>query len=413
MAPCFCCTIHLSRRPKQHVPLKFLFLKNAAPYYKPLTGIRAIAAYLVFFHHYIPHSLKWASAFFNELHIGVTIFFTLSGFLITTRYFDQNRLSRTYLSRYFLNRVARIYPTYLLLTCCAFIFIFHNAGGMNAETIRAFLLNVSFLRGFSDSYKFSGIAQGWSLTVEETFYLMAPLLLYALNNVTSRRYLVVLSAFVLMSFAIGAVLTETLHGEPYGFFKNYRFLFMYTFFGRAAEFATGAGLSLWLRQRPTTQLPPSISKFAKATWLGLTGVVVTVPLLMWVQSYYHVGVVSTTHWTGMLVNNVGLPLFVAILFYGLVTENTRMARLLATPTMQVLGKSSYCFYLVHFSFIPVEITLRLPILLKQPLFFVMLVLISICLHYWFEEPVNRWIRHLFRKPVSSTDILVPPKLTID
>ena len=52
-------------------------------YIPALTGVRAIAAFLVFFHHFnqldFPFPLRRT---FNEFHMGVTMFFLLSGFLI-------------------------------------------------------------------------------------------------------------------------------------------------------------------------------------------------------------------------------------------------------------------------------------------------------------------------------------------
>jgi peptidoglycan/LPS O-acetylase OafA/YrhL len=62
-------------------------------YLPALTGIRAIAAYMVFVHHYNSFDPKIVGQpvydFFNELHIGVTFFFVLSGFLIAYKYFDK------------------------------------------------------------------------------------------------------------------------------------------------------------------------------------------------------------------------------------------------------------------------------------------------------------------------------------
>jgi peptidoglycan/LPS O-acetylase OafA/YrhL len=63
-----------------------------------LTGIRAIAAYLVFFHHYpIPQLVYGEMDFFREFHIGVTLFYVLSGFLITYRYRDALQLNGKWL----------------------------------------------------------------------------------------------------------------------------------------------------------------------------------------------------------------------------------------------------------------------------------------------------------------------------
>ena len=64
-------------------------------YIPALTGIRAVAAYVVFLHHlsfFNNGTLLWQ--FTNEGHIGVTIFFVLSGFLITLRYKGKVEMSR-------------------------------------------------------------------------------------------------------------------------------------------------------------------------------------------------------------------------------------------------------------------------------------------------------------------------------
>src|SRR6201985_592670 len=88
-----------------------------------------MAAYLVFISHYcyifdasFPHILQ---RFLGEFHIGVSIFFVLSGFLITFRYYDKfTGLSKDWFMQYLKNRVARIYPMYFLLTIAAFVYYF-------------------------------------------------------------------------------------------------------------------------------------------------------------------------------------------------------------------------------------------------------------------------------------------------
>jgi peptidoglycan/LPS O-acetylase OafA/YrhL len=72
-------------------------------YFPALTGIRAIAAYMVYIVHTDPFSVSKFGQnvfdFFDEFHIGVTIFFVLSGFLIAYNYFDQEKLNfRNYLT---------------------------------------------------------------------------------------------------------------------------------------------------------------------------------------------------------------------------------------------------------------------------------------------------------------------------
>lgn len=104
-------------------------------YLPALTGVRAIAAWMVFIHHFNPLSnatnhriaADWAPEFlfrfFNEFHVGVTIFFVLSGFLICFRYYDNFHFTSVWFRKYLKNRVARIYPMYFLLTLLTFFLI--------------------------------------------------------------------------------------------------------------------------------------------------------------------------------------------------------------------------------------------------------------------------------------------------
>lgn len=92
--------------------------------YPALTGIRAIAAYMVFIHHYNFFSISVFGLeihnFFAEFHVGVTIFFVLSGFLITNRYYLDNNFN---FKNYLIKKFSRIYPMYFILTTLSFVFL--------------------------------------------------------------------------------------------------------------------------------------------------------------------------------------------------------------------------------------------------------------------------------------------------
>ena len=109
--------------------------KSTATQFIPaLTGYRAIAAWMIFVLHFFPFNNPLApeflKSFIREWHIGVDLFFVLSGFLITFRYFDQNPLN---LKKYLVNRIARIYPMYFLVTLGVFLVFFLQNGTWNSE----------------------------------------------------------------------------------------------------------------------------------------------------------------------------------------------------------------------------------------------------------------------------------------
>ena len=194
-------------------------------YFPALTGLRAVAALMVFFHHFNPISpalfgprLHYLVA---ELHIGVSVFFVLSGFLIGYRYLGGRQVA---LRTYFANRFARIYPMYFLLTTITFVAICYKNGGINLGFITQYLLNISFLRGLFKEYLLTGILQGWSLTVEEMFYLSAPLIFWLVRR--SRQWLWVLP---LLLVGVGVGLVRLGQPQPWhGFFDSFNFLFQFT-----------------------------------------------------------------------------------------------------------------------------------------------------------------------------------------
>ena len=155
-------------------------------YFKALTGLRAIAAFMVYLVHYNPFSNMQGGFlfdFFSQFYTGVSVFFVLSGFLITYRYANQAELTFHWFKGYLKSRIARICPLYFLISTVTFlvgVFRNTNSGFSSYEVIKhellLFLLNITLLRGFFEDFLFSMVGQGWSLTVEETFYLLAPVI---------------------------------------------------------------------------------------------------------------------------------------------------------------------------------------------------------------------------------------------
>ena len=378
-----------------------------------LTGIRALAAYMVCFFHYnpfghSPHASGWrqlAFGFFNELHTGVTIFFVLSGFLICYRYYDTtSQVTWPWFKRYFRNRFARIYPMYFLLTLLAFGLIEWDADryelvkGYSQQPIHerlvSFLLNLTLLKGFFNQYKFTGIAQGWSLTVEECFYAGAPFFLLGFRR-SRLAFLWLPAATLLLAFGLWQTLGR-LHFH--GLFSSEFFVFNFTFFGRCLEFFVGMGLAvLVLRQRRTGQLPTRRGGWLTASSLiGFGAVLLAMDLI-----YTHPSLVrivdggdfngnSKDTYYGLVLNNAVLPVFTALLFYGLLTERTWLRSLLSTRLLDLLGKSSYIFYLIHMGV--VNVLLRTYLAHNALLQFVLLNGLAILLYKFVESPLHRWLK---------------------
>lgn len=116
---------------------------------------------------------------------GVTLFFVLSGFLITGILWDS--FSRQgWWHRFYLRRFLRIFPLYYLALAYSFVlalFVAHPA-------LHAFPVYVFYLQDFPWFNKWTGLvpqnwfvlSHFWSLAVEEQFYLLWPFLLYAMRK---------------------------------------------------------------------------------------------------------------------------------------------------------------------------------------------------------------------------------------
>ena len=355
--------------------------------YPALTGLRWIAAFCVWLHHFPPPlPLPDACfAFFKELHIGVPIFFVLSGFLITLRYSEEARINRGWLGNYARNRVARIMPIYLLVTLVALVAIPLFAG--DAIAWRTLFLNVTLLRGFFDDFKFTGVAQGWSLTVEECFYFSAPLifLLWRGWKVKTRWILLSLYAIGLVLWGIGGQLSY------HGLFSPLKFVIGYTYFGHALSFLAGAWLARRVLEdrRINLRLPPWLSM----TNCGAVAIIVLVAVVACGQSpEFRVGSANPPF---MALFYFGGPPAICLLIAGLISERTLISRLLSTPVFVLLGKASYCFYLIHMGYLQFYLHKLMPKPWKANRYwaeFVLLIAAAIVLYLLVEKPMNRLIR---------------------
>jgi len=317
-------------------------------YIPALTGVRAMAAYLVFISHFayifdggFPQIIR---RFLGEFHIGVSIFFVLSGFLITFRYYEKFHLTADWFKQYLKNRVARIYPMYFLLTIGAFVYYFitkdESITKGSGNPIALMFLNITFVRGFFYQFWDTGIAQGWSLTVEECFYFSAPII-FLIAKRYGRLYL---QPIVITLFAVLMVLIFR-NVNWHGFFGNFTFVMLFTFFGRCFEFFVGVQLARYVLKNGFTR-----TNKVNFTYSGFTLIFVCV-FIMALQTPLPSWGAGLESPIGIITNNYLLCIAVALFFYGILTESTLFKKLLATHFVELLGKSSYIFYLIHLGWI--------------------------------------------------------------
>jgi peptidoglycan/LPS O-acetylase OafA/YrhL len=245
-----------------------------------------------------------------------------------------------------------------------------------------FTLNLTLLKGLFGEFYLTGIAQAWSLTVEEIFYLTAPLLFWLLRK---NGLLLLLAAGLFLgigfSFSLGPKVL------PHDFLKDSYFMLQQTFFGRSTEFLVGMLLARYLN--PLLKMAAHIN----LTWLGLVSLVAG----LWALSQIQPGSYGLETPTGIVLNTLILPLFaIAPLILGLIREKDRLTQFFASPVMITLGKASYVFYLIHIGFITKWLYKTNNLYLDTFLHLIALTLLSILLFKVFEEPLNKWVKNILK-----------------
>jgi peptidoglycan/LPS O-acetylase OafA/YrhL len=156
-----------------------------------LDGVRALAILLVLYAHAnIPcHGQRIVSAIKGRSgFLGVQLFFVLSGFLITTLLLREiSRTGGISRSGFYLRRALRILPVYLLyLTVVAVLPWSENTCLNGIDWLTALTYTVNFHPAPIPL----AISHVWSLSVEEHFYLLWPLIMAGCTVTGSRRAVV-------------------------------------------------------------------------------------------------------------------------------------------------------------------------------------------------------------------------------
>jgi peptidoglycan/LPS O-acetylase OafA/YrhL len=150
-------------------------------YYKNLDFLRFVAVSLVILQHWV---LK--QEYIVDLGvIGVTVFFVLSGFLITKILLKNKAaiengdytLFKAY-KNFYIRRSIRIFPIYYGLI--VFLWVFNHA--IVRENIFWFLTYTSNIKTFLDQSWQGTLGPLWSLAVEEQFYFIWPSVILLINK---------------------------------------------------------------------------------------------------------------------------------------------------------------------------------------------------------------------------------------
>jgi peptidoglycan/LPS O-acetylase OafA/YrhL len=298
--------------------------------YQPaLDGVRAFAVVVVLlFHAGIPG--------FDGGYLGVSVFFTLSGYLITSLLLREHDDSGTIdLAAFYARRLRRLLPAGLVclvgVTAIATTTdLFDGVANLRAHLLGAVLqvANWVFLSG-DGSYQellerssgtSSPLEHFWSLAIEEQFYwVWPPLMLFVLSRVPRRRGRVVVVGGLAVLTSMSAPVVAAVWGADAAYWSTP---------ARISEIIIGAALATVLADRDVSARVSSLAPIALAVLLVC---IVTFPA------------------AGGPAYAGALPL-VALVSAGLVLGlqgSSPLRRLLEREGIVWVGKVSYGLYLFH------------------------------------------------------------------
>lgn len=293
---------------------------------RPLTALRFYAAFVVFsLHAHMLPGLGWLGHPHAELQgrLGVSVFFVLSGFIMTYVYYGEDKWepTRANAGRFLIARVARIFPLHLLtMLVCIPLGLKSNTSPVEWEYLP---IHIGLLQEWSPiGYPGPGPNKvSWTLSVEMLFYVLTPLLFVGMLRAGKRKVLFLASLFI--ALAALTIAFFTVHNDPDAFIKVERAPF------RVTDYLLGIMAFLYF-QRVKTYIEWWKRAMLPAGILWFCG------MMAW--QYYYDQQSGNNLW--MLPGSVMVVLGTA---FRRDTKNW----FLASDRMVFLGEASFTFYMVH------------------------------------------------------------------
>jgi peptidoglycan/LPS O-acetylase OafA/YrhL len=322
-----------------------------------LDGLRGLAVVAVVAYHAWPATVPggW---------LGVSVFFTLSGFLITGILLRDHEATGASLGRFWVTRARRLLPAALLTILAAV----GATALVDPDSVRRVagdaLASIGYVQNWREAAAPGGygaifdtglrpLAHMWSLSIEEQAYLVLPLLTLWLGP---RRML-------LAGGLVAIVATALWWGSPDAYYATPV---------RLLEVLAGAALAVWLAEGRTVRLPTVVPVVATALLVG--------------------GVFALGE-SDALVSRGALPTAALLSAVIIAALQQRSLPVLCTRSLTWLGHRSYAIYLFHW---PLLVLLDAP-----PLVAVLLTLLLAELSHRLVEWPVRSKRVVTRRPALA------------
>lgn len=317
-------------------------VEGAQRYMPGLDGLRALAVAAVVAYHL---ELGWAQGGL----LGVAVFFTLSGYLITDLLLEQREsLGHLRLADFWIRRARRLLPAVFLMLAVVVAWVTlvdpSRMADLRGEVAAAVLYVSNWWNIFENASYFaqygppSPLKHLWSLAIEEQFYLLWPFLLWlGLRYIRGPYGRYWLTGLTLAVTAVSAALMWGLYqpgSDPTRVYEGTD--------TRAFGLLVGAALAMVWPSRHLRAERLTAGRRRLLEGAGVLGLVITA-LLIWQTDQYS----SFLYHGGLVVLSVATALVVT----ALVHPASRLGPVLGWGPLRWVGVRSYGIYIWHFPII--------------------------------------------------------------
>ena len=332
---------------------------SRVPYLPGLDGMRALAVVAVMVYHANPDWLPGG-------YLGVEVFFVISGYLITLLLIsEKERTSTVDMKQFWFRRARRLLPALftmlIALTIWTSLFEREALGKLRGDVIAALLYVSNWYQiwtgaGYTAANEFAPLRHLWSLAVEEQFYVVWPLVMFALLRGGSRRIADVSRWLVLAALGVTIVTALVYTSGPIGTpevtpdaywsvfgreISKFDWSYLGTF-SRAAGLLLGAAFAMvW---RPVAVMRgPLRTKGRLLDLVALIGLLALAAMVWWMWLIGPDGGNPVLFRGGFLLCAIATLMMVAAVTHGRAVTS----KVLSIPVLLWIGTRSYGLYLYH------------------------------------------------------------------
>lgn len=337
--------------------------------YRPeLDGFRGLSALLVFIAHVgVPGTLEAGA-------VGVTMFFVLSGYLITSLLIKEKANAGSIsIWRFYARRGLRLFPALWLYICIVCLLSPLHRQLSYLLPVFFYHTNISLLFG----RELGWFDHLWSLSLEEQFYIMWPCVVFFFLS-KDRTCGLDLRRFCFGIWIVSVSLRLLLWCS-----QTPTRAIMY----RPDASLFGLGIGAWLAVVFSISGATPSHSCKKLAYLSLTGIL----LLSGGLRLLPYGVSLLADYRNFLCLLLPLVSLFSVLFI-LSVESAPELRILNYPPLRIMGKISYGFYIWHL--VIVDISKDYTWYVRIPGAFLLTFIISLTSYKLFEEPLLKLKKHL-------------------